>query len=248
MTSSKEVTMHIRELALTTSNLAAQRAFYTDLFGLHPIAESPGMLSFQIGATHLSFRQDDACNDTYHYAFNIPENQIAAAAAWVSQRTPLITAAGQTIFSFENWNAHAIYFRDTCGNILEFIARHTLLNATDEPFDTAWLLCVSEIGVPVNNVSEAVRALTTTFGLSVYDDNADQTFAAVGDESGLFIVVQRGRVWFPETGVAAHSTPDRATIGAGSIPLGRTDTSGARVNSAPELEGFLIQLAQSVSD
>jgi hypothetical protein len=34
-----------------------------------------------------------------------------------------------------------------------------------------------------------------------------QQFTAVGDENGLFIVVEGGRIWFPETGIAPENIP-----------------------------------------
>jgi hypothetical protein len=48
--------------------------------------------------------------------------------------------------------------------------------------------------------------------VSVYDGAGSDTFTAVGDEDGLFIVVKRGRIWYPETGVAADVYPVAVTL------------------------------------
>jgi hypothetical protein len=41
----------------------------------------------------------------------------------------------------------------------------------------------------------------------VYRSSHSAEFAAMGDGHGLLILVKRGRVWFPETGVAADTYP-----------------------------------------
>jgi catechol-2,3-dioxygenase len=127
-----------------------------------------------------------------HLAFNIPENLFAEAVRWAGERADLIEVDGSVEVDFRAWNAHSVYFSDPDGNVLELIARHGLDNAASEMA----LLEVSEVGLPVPDVGEAAGWLIGVLGLEVYDSVGD-TFAALGDERGLFILSREGRNWFP---------------------------------------------------
>jgi catechol-2,3-dioxygenase len=204
--------MYLTELRLAAHDLPAQREFYANTLGLPVLSSTPDGLRLDARRTRLTFEHSEQPH-RYHFALNIPENQFAEARAWIAARVALVRdSSGKDEFPFPHWNAHALYFRDPVGNIVEFIARHGLPNASDEPFGPRSLLSVSEIGLAVPNVPEAVRWLGETFGLPVYDGAGSQEFTAVGDEDGLFIVVRLGRVWFPETGVPALLSPVTATL------------------------------------
>src|SRR5262249_18269098 len=147
----------------------------------------------QAGKTQLTFTQAPVAG-VYHFAFNIPENQFAAACDWLT--VPRIKAKdGRDTFFTESWNAHNVYFYDPADNILELIDRHTIANASTEPFSEKSLLNISEIGVAV----EDVNAFTANSTLPYYGSHVDE-FAPVGSENGLLIVVKIGRQWFPDTG------------------------------------------------
>jgi catechol 2,3-dioxygenase-like lactoylglutathione lyase family enzyme len=214
--------MHIRALSLRTRNIDAQRKFYGETLGLtikHDYDEYG--FEVQIGTTELRFwpsrdtshSKDEPSSDLYHFAFNIPENQIEQARDWLlSRAVPLITDGETTIFDFKNWNAHSIYFRDGAGNIVEFIARHRLPNASERPFDTSSILCVSEMGIATDDVRDTVQKITETYNVPVFDGAGSDTFTAMGDDNGLLIVVKTGRVWYPNTGVLADGSPYGVTI------------------------------------
>jgi len=180
-----------------THHLVEQKQFYTRTLGLLLLSETNDSITMGAGTSRLVFLH--ANPDTkpfYHFAFNIPENKFAQAKAWLLERCCLLEKNGIDEFHFAYKNAHALYFLDVAGNILEFIARHDLPNASTEPFGTAALLYISEIGLVVDNVPTAVDFLRTSLGMEVYRAESD-TFTTVGDEYGLFIVVKRGRQWFP---------------------------------------------------
>jgi hypothetical protein len=94
-----------------------------------------------------------------------------------------------------------------------------LANATDEPFRGHSLLEVSEVGVPVDDVPSAVAFLEHDVGLPLWDGDR-RGFTVLGDDRGLFIVVPRGRNWFP-TDRAARTPPRAVTIAGGDRPTGR---------------------------
>lgn len=198
--------MNIHALTLHARDLNAQHTLYAEVLGFPVLSATVGAVTFQIGHTRLTFQRDGNFRGPYHFAFNIPENRLAQARAWLEDRVPLLAdAAGETIFHFGHWNADALYFRDADGNIAEFIARHTLPAAPGDSFGASDVLGVSELGLPVASVPEAVQNLQQRFDLPVYG-NASGTFTPLGDEEGLLIVVPVGRGWFP-VGTHAPALP-----------------------------------------
>ncbi len=203
--------MDIHELMLEAPDPAALAPFYGDLLGL-PTCQAGDTLVIQAGATRLSFTPaSPGTRPVYHFAFNIAENLFEEGRVWLASRTPLLRRGEQEVFDFEVWNAHACYFADPAGNILELIARHSLPNAAPGPFGPEHLLRVSEIGLPGPSVAHVVDALAAGLGLMIYSGDREH-FAAVGDERGLFIVVPEGRLWLPDDRVPAAAYPVRATI------------------------------------
>lgn len=198
--------MKIDRLDLLTSDLDLLREFYANALPLPLLEESESVLSLQAGRSRLNFCQaPEGWDGFYHFAFNIPEDQFQEAKEWLSQRVVLIKDHyGQDEFaSSKEWNAHSVYFYDPAGNILEFIARHDLDEHLDRPFDERNILSISEIGVVCEDVPGMVGLLRSQMGVSPYGGPGSDTFTAVGDEHGLFIVVKRGRIWFPDTGKQA---------------------------------------------
>jgi len=196
--------MRVLELRLTTNCLSHLREFYLNRMEFPMLAESSDSLTLGAGETRLVFEQGDA--GQYHIAFNIPENQFAEAKRWTAERVPLVIMPdGADEIHWKAWNAHAVYFFDPAGNIMEFIARHNLPNASDEPFNSRSVRQVSEVGLPVMNVSEASNTLQAELGIGVFDAGDGEHFTALGDDYGLFIVVKRGRAWFPTSDKLADS-------------------------------------------
>lgn len=191
--------MRFEEVRLVAADPEGLARFYRETLGL-PAA---GPAAVRVGATVLGFRQGRTAG-AHHLAFNVPENQLREAKAWVRQRAPLIAQDGREDWDFSAWNADAFYFTDPEGNVLECIARHALPNASGAPFGPASLLEVSEVGLPVPDVSDAVEALKRALGVPEWRPPS-RTFAPLGDEHGLLIVVPEGRAWFPTHRPAAAS-------------------------------------------
>lgn len=200
--------MNISKLELLSVDLQAQRDFYANTLEL-PVKLVPSSLEVKAGWTDLVFTPAPADFDgAYHFAFNIPENQFQAAKAWISERIPLLRdESGQDEFESENWNSHSVYYKDTAGNVLEFIARHNLKNAVDRDFDSKQILNISEIGLPAENVIGFADELCTSLNLSVFKQEPNETFTPVGDDNGLLILPIKDRIWFPNSGVPAKLLP-----------------------------------------
>ena len=199
--------MQISRLELQTSDLKEQALFYGETLGLDTRIIAGTQVLVRAGATELVFTQaDENRHCLHHFAFNIPENQFETSRQWLAMRTELLADEnGMTTFDFGNWNSHSLYFKDAAGNILEFIARHDLQNASEE----FRILSVSEIGIAADDVPVLVKSLEEETGLLPYKDESSETFTAVGNADGLFIVVKHERIWYPNTGVPAQLLPLR---------------------------------------
>ncbi|OKP85977.1 hypothetical protein A3844_14570 [Paenibacillus helianthi] len=185
----------IKKLKLFCRNLNQMIEFYTGVLNL-PISRNDAQsFCLTVGSSQLDYEYQRNHNSPYHFAFNIPENQIEDAMNWLKNRVELMDDNGDLIIFFEDWNAHSIYFKDPDGNIVELIARHNLNNSSTHEFSGKSLLNVSEIGLPVPDVLSAATFFGEKYNLSPWRGQSE-TFTAVGDENGLIILVKQGRVWF----------------------------------------------------
>lgn len=185
--------------------LDAMKAFYGKTLDLRLVDERPDRFTVEAGETRIAFVASadvvDGRAPFYHFAFNIPENKILQALEWQQARTPMLPipvrnrAAGYPpeVVDYRHWNAHAIFFLDPAGNVVEYIARHDLKNGDRQPFGWTDLLYASEIALVVDDVAAAAKALAETAGVVQYRGGDDQ-FMAMGDEYGLLLVMKRGRV------------------------------------------------------
>lgn len=196
--------MKIHSLKLNSSDLAGQTQFYSEVIGLELTQKSDSQATFRIGKSKLVLAQSDGFRP-YHFAFNIPANREKEALKWLRDRVEILDFEGREIQDFDSWNAKAIYFYDTDRNIVEFIARKNLPNQSDDTFGSRSLLEISEIGMPVNDIEKAYDAINEIAQLKVYDGDF-QRFCAIGDETGLFICIDKEKkTWFP-TGEHAFSS------------------------------------------
>jgi hypothetical protein len=205
--------MNIKSLELCAKDLIAQRDYYSQVLEL-PVKLSAEKLEVQAGETKLIFTQADADFDgAYHFAFNIPENQFSAAKAWISQRIPLLhDEVGKDEFESASWNSNSVYFKDTAGNVLEFIARHDLKNAISGEFDSGQILNVSEIGLPSDDVIAFANEICERLELTVFKQEPIATFTPVGDDDGLFILPITDRIWIPNSGAPAKLLPVKVQV------------------------------------
>jgi len=196
--------MEINELTIFTTQLEAQEAFYSQKLGLPILESSNTFFSVAIGYSVLIFEQHYR-SVPYHLAINIPSNQDGEALSWLRKRIPLLGANGREMVDFVNWNARSIYFYDEDHSIIELISRKSLSIDSIDTFDHHAFLCISEIGMAVDHIETTYQELVKLTNLEIFDGNFDG-FCAVGDENGLFILVNKHRKdWFP-TGDKAVSS------------------------------------------
>lgn len=190
--------MRIQNLRLYTHKLAEQKQFYTQTLGFAIAEETESFFSIQIGYSKLTFINSEI-DAYYHFALNIPPNQANDALAWLkTEQIPIQSWMDNELVDFRSWNAHAMYFYDASGNIVEFIARHNLQRVdADVPFHPNSCLGISEMGMPVDSVNDIFKAINSKIGLVLFSGDTNR-FAAIGDEEGLFIVVDKAKKkWLP---------------------------------------------------
>jgi catechol 2,3-dioxygenase-like lactoylglutathione lyase family enzyme len=200
--------MNITRLTLLTDDLATTKAFYLDVAGLALLHADESELRFRAGDTELVFRQSEGIQPVYHFAFTIPANKFEEAMELLRRKTQLISLPdGETVSDFSNWNAKAFYFYDNNGNILEYIVRYDLENASDQPFSGGSICCISEIGLVTDHVPDLAQQINETYHIPFFQKQprADH-FTVLGDDNGLFIIVIKERHWYPTT-VAAEAFP-----------------------------------------
>lgn len=205
--------MNIIEIELLTGNVEATLHFYSNLLGLRTIYADAKKISFQAGASTLTFIKAENIKPFYHFAFNIPCNQIEDALHWTSLFTDLIPAPETGfITNFKDWNAKAIYFYDNNGNILECIARFDLFNFSDKPFSAASLLSISEIGIVTESPLELSESLIREHQLIYFKKGPKrEDFVAMGDDNGLIVISNPDRNWYP-TETHAEKFPVRIRL------------------------------------
>ena len=185
---------------LTTAPLTEMKKFYLETIGLPVVSEMADELIIRAGETTISFikTEDTTSRPFYHFAFNIPENKIQSAFEWQRKRTPVIhpnpAGAKDEIVNFAHWNAHSVFFLDPAGNLLEYIARHDMKNAVEGGFTAKDILYASEIGFIVDDVVASGDALQKGLNIGEYRPTTPG-FWPIGDESGLLLMIQKGRVW-----------------------------------------------------
>jgi catechol 2,3-dioxygenase-like lactoylglutathione lyase family enzyme len=191
--------MNILEIELLTDALDETELFYNNIIGLKTISKSNSSISFAAGATQLTFRPSENLSPVYHFAFDIPNNKLTEAFAWIAKKTEILDVVPpQKIADFYNWNAKSFYFYDNNGNILEFIARFSLDNASEKPFDGTSIVSVSEIGFVAKNVSQLSDVICKKYDLSIFPKQPKlNKFIVLGTDTGLFILVEENRDWYP---------------------------------------------------
>jgi catechol 2,3-dioxygenase-like lactoylglutathione lyase family enzyme len=200
--------MRIERVTFLTDDLEGQHQFYRQVLGL-TVERADYKLLVHAGATLVEFQQGTQnWNGAYHFAFDIPENQVQSAYEQLKDQVVFFKGEDEKeIISHTGWEAHALYFRDPAGNVVELIGRHTERNASDGGFGADSILYVSEVGLPGEDVPLTVRKLQDDLELPIFDGDGSEAFTALGTSQGLIIVTALERTWYPNTGVQSSYNP-----------------------------------------
>ena len=201
--SDKKDSALIREVHLQTAvEIELLVSFYSDTLGFKTLKKNVNQCSFQIGQSILKF---DRCNTDdqphYHFAFNIAEKKIKSAASWMNSKSIEIISPpdhltqvpeyNRDIVYFRHWDAHAIFFYDPAGNVVEFIARHTLPDEGEAAFSIKDVHFISEIAFVADDVPALSDEIANSCGIAPYSSQSAE-FAALGSERGLVLCFKSG--------------------------------------------------------
>ncbi|WP_242202545.1 VOC family protein [Aestuariivivens insulae] len=188
--------MLIKQIIWFTNNLQQQKYFYRDVLDFELVFSSEERIDFNVGNSILTFQYKESFNAS-HMAFNIPSNKINEALEWLQKKVEILTCENKLIANFESWNAEAVYFYDADKNIIEFIARKDLNVNTEDSFSSKSILSISEIAIATNNIESIYNAITKMKPIPIYSGDMSR-FCALGNEEGLFIVINKSRKkWYP---------------------------------------------------
>lgn len=211
--------MNIITVSVRVRNALQTASFYANVLGLAVKSGADGV-EVTVGTTRLELIEGPAAEGDHHFAFTIPANKFLEAKKWIQERADLLGVPGADEFECSPaWNARSLYFSGPDRSVLEFIIRRDLATATAtataEPFSSTDLLCISEVGVAVSDVPDAVARLNGDAEVAPYGGSPSDTFAPVGDANGLLILVAPGRAWFPTGDRVARESPITITAVGG---------------------------------
>ncbi len=192
--------MNIFEVQLQTANLEETKQFYHGKLGMELLLSNGNEVKLSAGLSTLVFtKASNGRHPFYHFAFNIPPHKFEEAFEWARTNIPLIpVTGGNPVADFRSWNAKAFYFFDNNNNIVEFIARFDLPHRSDKAFDGSSVVSISEIGLVGDSAKTYSEQLMADYGLRYFSRQAPaDDFVALGDDNGLFIVVNDQRNWYP---------------------------------------------------
>lgn len=189
--------MKIKHLKLDCANLEEQKYFYTKKFKFKVVEESDEEITMKMGDSLLTFSENRLKKSYYHFAFTIPFGAVEKALSWVKNKVEVIPTDDGEIQDFSSWDAKAFYFLDPAGNVVEFIGRRRFNDSDGNTFSESRVLNISEIGLPVFQVTAAYNSIEKATGIRKFDCT-NSTFCACGDDEGLFILVDKAeKTWFP---------------------------------------------------
>lgn len=189
--------MKIKHLTIDCANLDELKYFYTRKFKFKILEETDELFTIKLGDSLLTFKENRLKKAYYHFAVNISYNAIEQALDWLNKRVDVLTTDDGKIKNFESWDAKALYFIDPAGNVVEFIGRSNFNKKRVKSFSESSVLNISEVGLPVFQVSTAYNYIAKATGLEKFR-KSNNTFCAVGDDEGLLILVDSAEnVWYP---------------------------------------------------
>lgn len=217
--------MHIDDVALTTNEPSAFAAAYERL-GL-PVTRQGETVRVRVGTSMVTATRG-ATAGAHHLAFTIRTGTFDAAIRWLDGRATVLEHDGTREFEGpDGWDSRSVYFDGPDGSILELIERRVLPGvAAGSPFGSEDVVCVSEVGLPADDVP-AFTATVDALGIGPYGDGNDG-FRPLGDVHGLLIAVRPGRTWFPTADRTAVAQALEVTVsGAGGAGVAEATTLAA---------------------
>jgi catechol 2,3-dioxygenase-like lactoylglutathione lyase family enzyme len=178
--------MKILHVTLHVFHMEKMKKFYRETLGMEIISEEEPFFTLQAGKTKITFLQADEV-PFYHFAFRTGVEYFETMFNKLTELNLLLP--NENGWTSMYWEGKQMYFKDPDGNIVEILERE---NPYPDHLKSYYDVC--EVGLPTDDVQELSDCLQ-----SIANDNvsASETFRFYGDKSGNFILVEKGRHWFP---------------------------------------------------
>ncbi|MGG0790609.1 VOC family protein [Peribacillus simplex] len=149
--------MIINKVTLYSHAWDEMRNFYVDVLGFELLSQTDDVFEMKAGESVLEIKKYHHNEKPfYHFAMNIPTNLFTSAKAWAKSKVELTIEDDYDEVYFSYSDAHAFYFTDPSGNIVEFISRYSVSPKSEAKYFSAQnVLCISEINI----TTDEVRAL-----------------------------------------------------------------------------------------
>lgn len=202
-----EAAVDIRELVLECKDLALVKDFWVNRMGMELLAQNATSFSVRIGTSKLKFvRHPGNASPFYHFAVNIPENQIEQAFEWIRERAQVIRqdGTGAEIIHKPLFNAHSLFFHDPAGNVVELTARHVLTNTLEGTFTKNMLLKISEVSIITKNTRECAELMTAQLGVREFE-RSTTGYKPIGGAEGILAFVVTGKTFLPSENLVSFA-------------------------------------------
>jgi catechol 2,3-dioxygenase-like lactoylglutathione lyase family enzyme len=178
--------MKILHIKLNVFRIKEMKKFYSEILEMEIIRENEHFFTIQAGKTQITFSQANE-KPFYHFALRAGLAFYEYMYNKLSELELLLpNEEGETSMF---WEGKQLYFKDPDGNILEILERE---NPYSENL-VGWF-DVCEMGLP----SEDVQGLSEFLQMIPNETKStSDTFRFYGDKRGSFILVKKGRHWYP---------------------------------------------------
>lgn len=146
--------MIINKVTLYSHAWDEMRNFYMDVLGFELLSQTDDVFEMKAGESVLEIKKYHHNEKPfYHFAMNIPTNLFTSAKAWAKSKVELTREDDYDEVYFSYSDAHAFYFTDPSGNIVEFISRYSVSPKSEDSYFSAQnVLCISEINITTDEV------------------------------------------------------------------------------------------------
>lgn len=162
------------------------KKFYSETLGMEIKRQEKQSFTVQVGKTQITFFQTKDI-PFYHFAFRTGIQFYEHMYNKLSKKGLLLpNEEGETSMY---WGGKQLYFKDPDGNILEILERE---NPYAENLTDYYDVC--EMGLPSEDVQELSEFLQR---IPNENESSSETFRFYGDDGGNFVLVKKGRHWYP---------------------------------------------------
>lgn len=179
--------MRIIKITLKTSDLQKTISFYNNVLELPIVRKWENGVTFQVGKSQLTFIEERGITTFYHVALRTSSKHFDTMYEKMHNLGLLLPDEEGNTSMF--WKGKQLYFLDPSGNVFEILERNNSYQNLENGF---YDIC--EVGIPSHSVEEMSRFLNAI--PDRYHSDSD-TFRFFGDESGVCVLVKKGRHWYP---------------------------------------------------